>query len=62
MAAGVLSHGGHLKPFTTDAFSRIMSSFLDRFLVEIGSRSLWICGCEAAFDGVDATAALDLGC
>jgi hypothetical protein len=40
---GFLSHGGHLKPLTIDAFSRIISSLFDRFLVEMGSASLWIC-------------------
>jgi hypothetical protein len=40
---GFLSHGGHLKPLTIDAFSRIISSLFDRFLVEVGSASLWIC-------------------
>lgn len=36
-----------MKPFTTDAFSRIMSSFRDRFLLDTGSVSRRMCAGDA---------------
>ena len=52
MIAGILSQGGHLKPFTTEAFSKMISSFFDLFLVETGSVSLWIRAGEASLGGI----------
>lgn len=47
-----------MKPFTIEAFSRIMSSLFDLFLVDAGSTSL--CMCE--YDATEGTAFVSLSC
>ena len=40
LVEGFLSQGGNLNPFNMEAFSKMISSFLERFLLDTGSANL----------------------